>query len=211
MSPASSAQRSQQVNTLILNANDLLGVLNDRREAIVDLLANTSAVAQQLTGLVADNEKELAPTLEKLNSVTAMLEKNRDNIAKALPGLAKFQLTQGETRVQRLLLQRLRPEPAAGAAPAAVPGLRVRLPARRRCRAAAGQRRTAGRIPVARTTEFREARDEAQADVRSQAAAVCARPCCLRGRCGIRWCGTRTSRPTTITAYFTSATAHLPR
>jgi phospholipid/cholesterol/gamma-HCH transport system substrate-binding protein len=91
------AQRSEQVNTLILNANDLISVLNDRRQAIVALLANTSAVARQLSGIVADNEKQLAPALEKLNSVAAMLEKNRDNIAKALPGLAKYELTQGET------------------------------------------------------------------------------------------------------------------
>ena len=89
-------QRSQQLNTLILNANNLVGVLNDRREAIVGLIASTSAVARQLSGLVADNEKELAPALDKLNSVTAMLEKNRDNIANALPGLAKYQITQGE-------------------------------------------------------------------------------------------------------------------
>ncbi len=89
--------RSQQVNTLLLNANDLLGVLHQRRYAIVNLLANTSALAQQLSGLVADNEKELAPTLQKLNSVTAMLEKNRDNIAKAITGLAKYQVTQGES------------------------------------------------------------------------------------------------------------------
>jgi phospholipid/cholesterol/gamma-HCH transport system substrate-binding protein len=91
------SERSQQVNTLILNANDLLDVLAQRRAAIVDLLQNTSAVAKQLSGLVADNEKELAPTLDKLNSVTAMLEKNRDNIAKALPGLSKFSLSLGET------------------------------------------------------------------------------------------------------------------
>jgi phospholipid/cholesterol/gamma-HCH transport system substrate-binding protein len=90
------SERSQQVNTLILNANDLLAVLNDRRQAIVSLLANTSAVSRQLTGLVADNEKELTPTLERLNRVNEMLEKNRDNIAKALPGLAKYELTQGE-------------------------------------------------------------------------------------------------------------------
>ena len=89
--------RSQQLNTLILNANDLLGVLNDRREAIVDLLANTAAVSQQLSGLVADNEQELAPTLQRLNSVTAMLERNRDNIAKILPDLKKFILSEGET------------------------------------------------------------------------------------------------------------------
>jgi phospholipid/cholesterol/gamma-HCH transport system substrate-binding protein len=91
------SQRSTQVNTLLLNANDLLAVLNQRRYAIVNLLANTSALSQQLSGLVADNEKELAPTLEKLNSVTAMLEKNRDNIAQALKGLAKYQVTQGES------------------------------------------------------------------------------------------------------------------
>jgi phospholipid/cholesterol/gamma-HCH transport system substrate-binding protein len=91
------SERSAQVNTLILNANDLIGVLNERRQAIVDLLGSTSVLARQLSGLVADNEAELAPTLEKLNSVTAMLEKNRDNIGKALPGLAKFQITQGET------------------------------------------------------------------------------------------------------------------
>ena len=89
-------QRSARINTLILNANDLIAVLNDRRLAIANLLANTDVVAQQLTGLVADNESELAPALAQLNSVTAMLEKNKDNLAKALPGIARFQLTQGE-------------------------------------------------------------------------------------------------------------------
>jgi phospholipid/cholesterol/gamma-HCH transport system substrate-binding protein len=91
------SQRSQQLNTLILNANDLLAVLDDRRQAIVELMANTAAVSQQLTLLVADNEKELAPTLEKLNSVAAVLEKNHDNIGQFLNGFAEFQVTQGET------------------------------------------------------------------------------------------------------------------
>ncbi|BBU21328.1 MCE family protein [Mycobacterium xenopi] len=91
------SERSQQVNKLILNADDLLQVLVVRRQEIVDLLANTAAVAKQLTGLVHDNESKLAPTLEKLNAVTAVLEKNRDNISKALPGLKKFQLTVGES------------------------------------------------------------------------------------------------------------------
>jgi phospholipid/cholesterol/gamma-HCH transport system substrate-binding protein len=90
------SQRSQQVNALILNGNELLGVLQDRRYAIVTLLANTSALSQQLSGLVADNEQELAPALEKLNSVTEMLQRNNDNVGKAMAGLAKFQLTQAE-------------------------------------------------------------------------------------------------------------------
>lgn len=91
------SERARQVNTLILNASDLLGVLVHRRQAIVDLLAQTSAVAKQLSGLVHDNESKLAPTLQSLNSVTAMLEKNRDTIGKALPGLAKAEVTVGET------------------------------------------------------------------------------------------------------------------
>lgn len=90
------AQRSEQVNGLILNANSLLGVLVDRRDAIVSLLANVNAVANQLTGLVHDNEAELAPTLDRLNSIAAVLEKDRDSIAQTLPNLAKSAMGQGE-------------------------------------------------------------------------------------------------------------------
>jgi phospholipid/cholesterol/gamma-HCH transport system substrate-binding protein len=90
------ARQSERVNSLILNANDLLAVLAERRQTIVDLLSATSALAKQISGLITDNEKDLAPMLEKLNSVTAVLEKNRDNIAKALPGLAKYQNVLGE-------------------------------------------------------------------------------------------------------------------
>ncbi|KWX67968.1 MCE family protein [Mycobacterium sp. NAZ190054] len=90
------SERSAQVNSLLLNANDLLAVLQERRYAIVNLLASTTAVARQLSGMVADNEQELAPTLEKLNTVSEMLERNRDNITASLEGLAKYQVTQGE-------------------------------------------------------------------------------------------------------------------
>lgn len=90
-------KRSQQLNTLLLNADALLGVLSDRRQAIIDLMAATSAVTLQLRGVVADNEEQLGPTLDRLNSVTAVLEKNRDNITKMLPDMKKFMLSQGET------------------------------------------------------------------------------------------------------------------
>lgn len=88
--------RSQEVNALILDGSVLLDVLVKRRDAISELLANVSAVSKQLSGLVADNEKELEPTLDRLNSVAAMLEKNRDNLAQALPGLKKYEFTSGE-------------------------------------------------------------------------------------------------------------------
>lgn len=91
------SRRSQQINTLIIDGNLLLQVLVERRRAIVGLLANTSAVAEQLSGLVHDNEEQLAPALQKINAVLAVLEKNRDNISEALPGLAKMTATNGET------------------------------------------------------------------------------------------------------------------
>jgi len=90
------SRRSQQLDSLLLNTDDLLAVLVQRRQAIVDLLARTSAVAKELTGLVADNEKILAPTLDKLNAVTAVLQKNNDNIDKALPGLNRYLMSSNE-------------------------------------------------------------------------------------------------------------------
>lgn len=90
------ARRSDNVNTLLLNANDLIGVLNERREAVAQLLVSVGQVSRQLTGLVRDNRDRLSPTLDRLNTVAALLEKNRDNLAEAIPGLAKFQLTQAE-------------------------------------------------------------------------------------------------------------------
>ncbi|BBX17469.1 mammalian cell entry protein [Mycolicibacterium duvalii] len=91
------ADRSAEVGALILDANDLVGTLNERRQTIAELLAYTSAMAREVTGLARDNEAELAPTLEKLNTVLEMLERQRDNIALALPRLAKYQVTLGET------------------------------------------------------------------------------------------------------------------
>lgn len=90
-------ERSQKLNTLILNGNELLGVLNDRRLALASLLSSTSALGQQLTTLVKDNEAALAPSLQRVNVVLEMLERQRENLSKALPGFVKFTLTQGET------------------------------------------------------------------------------------------------------------------
>ncbi|MCV7317093.1 MCE family protein [Mycolicibacillus parakoreensis] len=91
------SERSQKINSLILDADSLVDVLNTRRQAIVSLLASTSAVSRQLSELVAQNDEQLKPTLDELKTLNEVLVKNRDNLAKALPGLAKYELTQGET------------------------------------------------------------------------------------------------------------------
>ncbi len=90
------SQRSTQLNTLVLDGNTLLGELDNRRRVIGELFTNVQAVANQLRGLVADNEAQLGPTLTRLNSVLDVLQKNRDNLNAGLEGLSKYQITLGE-------------------------------------------------------------------------------------------------------------------
>ncbi|MFD1813562.1 MCE family protein [Rhodococcus gannanensis] len=90
------AERGDQINALLLDGNDLLGELERRRDAITELVANVSAVSRQLTGLVADNEAQLAPVLTKLDAVTALLVRNRDSIAGAVEGLGPYATSLGE-------------------------------------------------------------------------------------------------------------------
>ena len=125
-------------------------MLDERRQAIVGLLANTSALSRNLTGLVAENEQELAPALEKMNAVNQMLEKNRDNIAKALPGLRKYELTQGEIVANGAYYNALVPniQPAQLLQPFLDYAFGFRR--RRQRRAAAGHGRTARRTSVPR-------------------------------------------------------------
>ena len=78
-----------------------------------------------------------------------MLEKNRDNIGKALPGLAKYQITQGEAVANGYFYDAFVSNLLPSAAAAAVLGLRLRIPARSQRRATARHRRPARRTPVA--------------------------------------------------------------
>lgn len=90
------AQRSDQLNTLVIDGNSLLAELDQRRAVLSELFVNVQAVANQLTGLVKDNETQLAPTLARLNSVLDVLQKNKDNLRDGIDGLVKFQATLGE-------------------------------------------------------------------------------------------------------------------
>lgn len=90
------SQRSTQLNTLILDGNSLLAELDRRRGVLSELFVNVQAVANQLTGLVKDNEAQLAPTLARMNSVLAVLEKNKDNMTQGIQELVKFETTLGE-------------------------------------------------------------------------------------------------------------------
>ncbi|MEU8897827.1 MCE family protein [Nocardia sp. NPDC048505] len=90
------ADRSNQISALLLDGNNLLGELDRRRAAIGQLIVNVNGVAQQLTGLVNDNEPQLKNTLDRLNSVLAVLERNKQNIHDALDSLGPYAAALGE-------------------------------------------------------------------------------------------------------------------
>ncbi|RBO87509.1 phospholipid/cholesterol/gamma-HCH transport system substrate-binding protein [Nocardia puris] len=90
------SDRSAQINALLLDGNELLGELDRRRTAIGQLIVYVNGLAQQLRGLVADNEAQLRPALERLNSVVDILQRNRQNITEALDGLGPFAAALGE-------------------------------------------------------------------------------------------------------------------
>ena len=90
------AERSRQINTLVVDGNRVLAELDARRFAIGKLSHSLSAVSHQVSGLVADNRDQLAPTLARLNSALELLERNKTSIDAALPGLVKYVGTLGE-------------------------------------------------------------------------------------------------------------------
>ncbi|MHA3702653.1 MCE family protein [Jatrophihabitans sp. YIM 134969] len=84
------ADRSADLQRLIDDGSLLLDELNQRRDAIRMLLTNTSALAIQLEGLVADNDATLGPALDQLSGVIGILTSNLDSIDRGLGLLAPF-------------------------------------------------------------------------------------------------------------------------
>lgn len=84
------ADRNSQLTKIIDDGNLLLTELQNREEAIGALLTGAQDLAAELSGLVADNRAQLRPTLEKLEVVTDVLQRNQDNLSRSLELLAPF-------------------------------------------------------------------------------------------------------------------------
>jgi len=84
------AARTDDVTALLADGNRLLAELQRRQDAIARLLTGTRRLAQQLTGLVADNQAQLRPTLETLGRVVDVLQRNQDVLAATIKNEAVF-------------------------------------------------------------------------------------------------------------------------
>ena len=84
------SERNAELAKLVNDGSDLLGELQQRRDAVHELLTGTASLGTQLRGLVKDNDKTLSPALAKLDNVTEILNRNQDNLDKALTELGPY-------------------------------------------------------------------------------------------------------------------------
>lgn len=84
------ASRDDDIVALLDDADVLFRALVGRRAAIHELLVATADMSRVLTDLVADSRADLAPALQHLDAVLALLRKNEDNIEASLKAFAPF-------------------------------------------------------------------------------------------------------------------------
>ncbi|WP_235737989.1 MCE family protein [Nocardioides alcanivorans] len=82
--------RNDEFAKIIQDGSDLLGELENRREAVHAMLTGTARLGTELQGLVADNEKTLAPALAKLDRVSEILQRNQDHLEEALKKMGPY-------------------------------------------------------------------------------------------------------------------------
>jgi phospholipid/cholesterol/gamma-HCH transport system substrate-binding protein len=78
------ASEDNNFRLLLGDGNLLLSELQERQQAIGELLSGTQNLASQISGLVNDDNAYLQPTLKALNQVTNVLEQNQANLTAAL-------------------------------------------------------------------------------------------------------------------------------
>ena len=84
------AARDDAFRKLVADGSALLDEVSRRRDAIHDLLVGTNELATQLSGLVADNRTRLAPALNQLRAVVALLQRNRDQLSQTSEQMSPF-------------------------------------------------------------------------------------------------------------------------
>jgi phospholipid/cholesterol/gamma-HCH transport system substrate-binding protein len=84
------ATRSGDLTTLVDEGNKLFTELQARHDAIHRVLVTADALAVQLTGLVADNQRQLGPALARLDNVATLLKRNQTSLERGIELLAPF-------------------------------------------------------------------------------------------------------------------------
>jgi phospholipid/cholesterol/gamma-HCH transport system substrate-binding protein len=91
------AQRSDQVVTLIANTNALLVQLESQSSALNQISDNIAAVTSQIKGLIGEQRATLKPALDKLNGVLTIIDNRKGQVQDSIKRLDSFSLSLGET------------------------------------------------------------------------------------------------------------------
>ena len=83
-------RRSDQINQLMVDGNVLFTQLDLRKRALSELIVNIDELSRQLSGVVQDNEAQLGPALDKLERVSDLLIRNKDDIDLGLRRIVPF-------------------------------------------------------------------------------------------------------------------------
>lgn len=90
------AKRSQQVQAIAVDGDQLLTELQTRRAVIGQLIRNAHAATVQLSGLVTDNDKTLKPALDQLRRTSKLLNANQKDLEFLLTHIGPFARSLGE-------------------------------------------------------------------------------------------------------------------
>lgn len=90
------SDRSSQIVELIGNTNALLAQLRTESASLENISRNLSALSKQLSGFVADNRGQLHEALDKLSSVIAIVQKNKQQVQKSLVMINAYEMSLGE-------------------------------------------------------------------------------------------------------------------
>ncbi len=91
------AKHSDDVVTLIANTTALLEELRTQSSALEQISGNISALSKQLSGFVADNRAQLHGALDKLNGVLTIIDNRKERVQKALKLLNGYAMSLGES------------------------------------------------------------------------------------------------------------------
>jgi phospholipid/cholesterol/gamma-HCH transport system substrate-binding protein len=90
------SERADQIVSLIADSNALLAQLMTESAALDQLSGNLSVFARQLSGFISDNRETLRPALEKLNGVLTIVDNRKTELQESIKLLNQYALSLGE-------------------------------------------------------------------------------------------------------------------
>ena len=81
---------------MLVDGNALLAELDARRSALAQIIVKIDEVARQIKGFVQDNKAALKPTIDQLDGVLALLQRNKAKLDQSLDGLVSYSTALGE-------------------------------------------------------------------------------------------------------------------